>query len=388
MSKTSQKEFRDFERQWSAITAKSRADRKEGVGLLTPRLLQKHIESGEALTLDYGSKGLTVTYTPEELKDFAAAIKRSKGKHKANLAGVPLMHLEAMSSAADHLKAKDIKASTFYKINGNILYFRATASGETVNAPRHYQVRIRLDGWYDELSAIGPYLQRAKRACMGRVSIDCGCGRHQYWFRYLAGVGNFAVTPPGEKDFPKIRNPKLTGACCKHVLKTLRVLKSLSLHAILAKELERQAGAEGYAEQQGKRFLKTQELQQTKRVRGSGKASLEMIAAYKQFKSAKKAFAKKIQGKDMQKKIMDLEAENKVRSAKVRALKAQLKAQKASEAKRAEADQRKFLVQRIADSLTWAKELGIDRDKALGKLADRLSLTPESLQTIIEEEGL
>ena len=369
--------FQLFEKQWGAVRSANRTDRKDGVGLLTPKLLKQHIDSGKMLVLPYGRKGLTVSYTPADLKAFSEAIVKAKGQHKANLAGVPLMHLEAMSSEADKLRVHDIKAATLYKFNGNILYFRVTASGETASAPSHYQVRVRLDEWYDLLSDISPYPSRARRAAMGRISIDCGCGRHQYWYRYLAGVGNFAVTPPGEKDFPKIRNPKLTGACCKHVLKVLRVLKSGSIHNLIAKELERQAGAEGYMDAQGRRFLKVSELEKAKRAKGSDKDHKEAVVAFRNFRKAGKAFAKKLAGKEMKKRLNDLEMDIKVREAKERAPKATVKAERA-----------KTLVQRIKDVLDMAESFGLDRDKAISKFAEKSGVPIDTIQAIIKKEGM
>ena len=51
-----------------------------------------------------------------------------------------------------------------------------------------------------------------------------------------------------EQDFPKIRNPGLTGCCCKHVLKVLRVLKTNAIQAVLSRELERQSASVGFAD--------------------------------------------------------------------------------------------------------------------------------------------
>lgn len=384
---TKQNAFRLFERAWSAIKSANREARTKGVGLLTPKLLKQHIDSGQNLVLDYGRNGLSVSYTPAELKEFEKTIKAARGKHKAHLAGVPLLHLEAMSSPVDHQNAKGIRTATLYKTNVNLLYFQATASGETVNAPRHYQVRVRLEEWGDMMSDTGPYLQRAKRACVGRLSFDCGCGRHQFWYRYLAGVGNYAITPPGERDFPKIRNPKLTGCCCKHVLKVLRVLKSGSIHLILAKELERQAGAKGFLGQ-GRRFLKADDLQKAKLARGSAKPDAVMLAAYRDFQKAKLAFSKKIGGDEMRRHLMLLEQDLRVRKARERALKAAIRTEKSQAARQLEADQHKALVQRIKDVLVMAKTFGLDRDKALDKFTQASGLDPEVVQNIIQREGL
>jgi len=385
---TTQKEFKDFERQYAAIRAVNRDDRRKASGLLTPRLIMQHIDAGQTLVLDYGRKGLTVSYTPNELLQFVEAQRKAKGHHKANVAGVALMQLENSSSPADRANAADIRASTLYKVSNNLLYFRVTASGETARAPSHYQVRIRLEDWHDMLTETGPYITRAKRACVGRLSIDCGCGRHQYWYRYLATIGGFAVGPPLEKDFPKIRNPKLTGCCCKHILKTLKVLKGGGIHLLLAKELERQDSVKVAMVPPGRRFLKVDELETAKRLRGSEKADPDVLAAYQNFHKARDAFAKKIAGKDMQKKLNEMTQGMKAKAAENRALKAALNAEKARAAKQAAADQRMTLVQRIKDALQMADTFGLDRDKALKVFAEKTGVAPKDLADIIKKERL
>ena len=64
-----------------------------------------------------------------------------------------------------------------------------------------------------------------------KLSFDCDCERHRYFFRYVATIGGFAA---GRKEtgYPKIRNPKLMGVACKHVLRVMSELESSN--AVLA----------------------------------------------------------------------------------------------------------------------------------------------------------
>lgn len=52
------------------------------------------------------------------------------------------------------------------------------------------------------------------------LAFDCDCGRHQYWFRFIATIGGFNAGRP-ENGFPKIRNPQVHGVACKHVLRAM-----------------------------------------------------------------------------------------------------------------------------------------------------------------------
>lgn len=62
-----------------------------------------------------------------------------------------------------------------------------------------------------------------KLVTAGRLLFDCDCGRHTFWYRYIATIGKFNTGRP-ETGFPKIRNPKLMGVACKHVLRTMHVI--------------------------------------------------------------------------------------------------------------------------------------------------------------------
>ena len=213
--------------------------RADAVGLLTPALLRKHIKSGTDLVLAYGKKGATVSYTVDDLKRFVEARERADKAFRPEPRGVPLAQLENASREADRQRSQEVKSALLYKVSGNMLFFQVQG-----NINPHYLVRVRLEDWERHLH--NPYLNpliAAKEAATGRISFDCACGRHQYWYRYLTQIGGFAINPPKEQDFPKIRNPGLTGCCCKHVLKVLRVLKTNAIQTVLSRELERQSGS-------------------------------------------------------------------------------------------------------------------------------------------------
>jgi len=59
------------------------------------------------------------------------------------------------------------------------------------------------------------------------IRFQCGCGRHTYWYRYLATKGGWSLGV-NENRFPSIRNPNLKGIACKHVIKVLTVLHGAS----------------------------------------------------------------------------------------------------------------------------------------------------------------
>lgn len=258
--RTLQDQLKAFERQAVAERTEARELRRDGVGLLTPALLKENIRNGTDLVLAYGKKGAERTFSLADLKRFVEATARAQETFKSTKRGVLLAQLEKSSLPVDIERSKTVRNATLYKVLGNLLFFQVSG-----NSQPQYQVRIRLEDWDKAVHATDKSpLALARAAALGRLSIDCSCGRHQYWYRYLAGIGGFDVNPPKEQDYPKIRNRNLTGCCCKHVLKVFGTLRKSAVHAVLVRELERQSARKGFADDRVRaRFLNADELQKT-----------------------------------------------------------------------------------------------------------------------------
>lgn len=399
----SQAEFKKFERVFNAIRAANREERKEGVGLMTPALIKKHIASGKPLVLRYGKSGKfpDLQYTAEDLKKFQDAIEKSKVVNRAGLKGVPLKMLENASSKADYDRMRGldglpaIRSATAYKISGNTIFFRVSGSGATKGGKQFYQVRVRLEQWDDLLTGKGSWMSLARAAAVGRISFDCQCGRHQYWFRYLAHISNCAVEPPKEQDFPKIKNPGLDqGFCCKHTLKAFQQLKSGLVHRFLATEMEKQASSIGYAGSKA-RILNAQELALMDRARGSDKDHAAAVRALKDFNAARKAFAKKLKEpsvKEKREQMKVLRAENLANKKRAEAAERQLKQakQEANDQKMRNAQlERDALVGKIGmfvmrSMLTGGK----DRSQAISEYAEQNNMSVKDVDDIAKESGV
>lgn len=76
------------------------------------------------------------------------------------------------------------------------------------------------------------------RLADGKLKFECDCERHTYWYRYMATIGGYNVGRP-EPGFPKIRNPKLYGVACKHVLRVMHFIRSSPSQQYLLKEVEK-----------------------------------------------------------------------------------------------------------------------------------------------------
>lgn len=200
-----------------------------------------------------GEKAKGARFTKNDLVKFDKNRQRHKEKYDSKTAGITYAFLVNNSRKIDIDRANNrvddgtgITKATLFAIKGNVALIRVKAS----NASKHeeHQIKVRFEQW-DELIQSPPdgdYIKAAQLSCAGRISFDCDCGRHQYWYRYLATMGNYAIAPPKEFAFPKIKNPELQGVACKHVLKSSTMLQSLAWHRILAKQMEVQAKRVGY----------------------------------------------------------------------------------------------------------------------------------------------
>ena len=377
--KQKQKDFKIFEKAFNQVKRANREERVDAVGILTPGLIDKHLQSGQDLVLAYGRKGATVTYTLADLKSFSIKLEKSKKRNQKKINGIPLLQLEKASWRKDKVRMQaQIKNAMLYRIFRDVLHFQVTASGESKE--RYHQVRVRLEEWTDNITDPGSWRIKARNAAVGRLSFDCSCGRHQYWFRYLATIGNFALTPK-EHGFPKIRNPRLRGCCCKHVLKVLQQLKSPSVHNLLAKEMEHQAESSGYLDQKSSKFLNAKELTRARRAKGSGKDTAAVKRAYEDFKKAESSFSRKMKEKSVKEQLKTYKAENSARKQENNALKKRLKDQK----EQAKADQLLF---GLRTALDMGEDMGMKREQVIERFAAKNGMKPIEVDAIMKEADL
>jgi hypothetical protein len=319
-----QSEFGRFASMFSKIWKRKANKRKDAVGILPPDMLAKREKltrhGKQNLVLQYGRKGGTVEYTLDELNKMAVALEQKQGQFKEAERGVEVGALLRASrvpvdidgirrGATDISKAKGIRNATLFQLRNHVLFFRVTSSGQN---PRHthYEVRIRLEDWQREMvRRTGAYIVPAQKACRGRVSFDCACGRHQYWFRYLATIGGFALDPL-EHGFPKIRNPRLLGCACKHVIKAVAVMQTPFVHAQVAKAMAAEAKDKGWfgklAERVGLdkgKALSETDLEGAEKA-GDAQVDQKLWEEFNQFSKNKKVFARQQRDEEMKRQTL------------------------------------------------------------------------------------
>ena len=343
-----------------ALLAQQRRDinlrRQSAKRTLSPAQIREGIRSGQIspeMETAIGKKADGSSFTVDDLKAFQKA--RTDTAKRFGKKGITIDQLIAASRPDDVKRANGTfipkkengwrgnlarGAARLYQVRGDTLFFSVRASEESKK--QLHQVKIRLQGWNDQLTNERANEKTAvKNALDGQIMIDCDCERHQFWYRYLAGVGGYALTPPAEKDFPKVRNPDLTGACCKHVVAAFQVVRTPTYQAVIASQMKRQRQHVGFGDDKKTRELTKEDQDAIKKAKPQLTDHDKAKYRTKQLETAEKALKKSIKANGNQESIKKKLKELKVRNAKAAA---ELKKQE-SKAKRLEQDRAKIEAQ-------------------------------------------
>lgn len=365
-----------FQQIFRLIEQEQRKNRRSAKRTLTPSALRAKSDLAKL-----GEKSKGVPFTREDLLAFEKTRKKHKAAFNSSTAGITYDQLVAGSRDIDIKRANNkvddnsgITTANLSGINGNIILVRVKASGKSVH--QDHMVKVRLEQ-FDDLIQEPPgdnFITAAKVACAGRLSFNCDCGRHQYWYRYLATMGNYAVSPPKEFAFPKVRNPEMKGVACKHVLKTVAMMQSATWHPIIATQMKKAAKRVGYGDDRKfNHVLTDKELKQSRKNRSTKVNQAKAKAAFEKYSRNIKAFDKqlKTQSKEI-KKIR--EQANRLRKQSETIKK---KDQQLSQAK----DLLKMSFVMFADQYTMA---GKSRDDAINTFAKKVGMTPSKLKGILK----
>lgn len=261
--------YREFAAQAREDAREAAELRKKARGILKNQAIQRALNKRQGIVLAYGMS--EVEFRLGDLEQFIQAIEKAENKFNNRVQGIPYSALLRASRAIDKQRAKKVRNATLFQRRGNIFFFQVTG-----NSRPFYQVQIRLEEWGNAILAREPVLASVRKMLAGRISFECPCGRHQYWYRYMASIGNYGLKPV-ETGFPKIRNKTLGGCCCKHVLKVLHELTTTRVQFILSKELERERDKKGFSNRPGTRMLSNEDLRlaQAKRMSRDAKKAFE-----------------------------------------------------------------------------------------------------------------
>lgn len=165
--------------------------------------------------------------TFDDILAFKAAVKdiqRMHGQHgKQASGGILVKKVIDLATPQDRERANKQIHTAFPVVDrgGGVVQFQTNA-GPNSDVSRH-TVMVQFLSYDTALSGGDSAANAAKLLARGKVKYDCDCNRHTFWFRYIASIGNFNYGR-AEDGFPRIRNPKLYGVACKHVIKVMGML--------------------------------------------------------------------------------------------------------------------------------------------------------------------
>jgi hypothetical protein len=205
------------------------ARRQAAQTILRPNEVSGEYDAGRLLLTTLG--GTVRSITLEDMRAFQANVQQLKKKFKG---GITAQSVIDLALDADKTRAnKQINMAVPASIMGGKVHF-LTNAGPDSNVSRHHVHVEFLD--FDAAVGASPNDPKklGKLVAGGRLRFDCDCGRHTFWYRYIATIGRYNTGRP-ETGYPKIKNPNLKGVACKHVLRTMHViLKDSSVQLKLA----------------------------------------------------------------------------------------------------------------------------------------------------------
>lgn len=206
--------------------------------ILSPDDVKGDYDTNRALLTTLG--GVSRRITPQDLIVFKRNIetlqRTIKEKYKGGLTPQQIIDL---SLEVDRQRAnKEIHYSNIYQVKlGTGLYHLITNASGKYNATRHH-VHVQFSMWGGCVNSPKDAVKMAQVLVKSHVKFDCDCGRHKFWYRYLATIGNYYVGRP-ETGYPDERNANLQGVACKHVLRTMNYLMQPSTVLILARHIQK-----------------------------------------------------------------------------------------------------------------------------------------------------
>jgi hypothetical protein len=171
--------------------------------------------------------------------------------------------------------------------NGKVRFI--TNAGPDSDVSRHHVIVEFMNYGAEASSGLTEPRKAAMRLRKGPLKFECDCGRHRYWFRYIATIGGYNAGRP-ETGYPKIRNPKLFGVACKHVLRVMSDIESGGATLAFLTRLmdkakasddaraavrQRQEEAEKIAQNQSRRSAEIKTSEQKRAEREAAKARKE-----------------------------------------------------------------------------------------------------------------
>lgn len=159
--------------------------------------------------------------TSADLAAFAKSVKNLGDKARQ---GITASEALGLSRSADVQRAREqIRYSMIARMQAGKLHL-VTDAGPQSKVTRHH-VNVEAVQYASALAQPGTPLAAATWLVkQSALKFECDCEHYRYFLRFVATAGGWVAGRP-EHGFPKLKNPGLDGACCKHAVRVMTDLQ-------------------------------------------------------------------------------------------------------------------------------------------------------------------
>ncbi len=262
------------------------ARRQAAATILNPNEVSGEYDAGRLLKTALHGQIRNITH--DDIRAFQHNVRNLKNKFKG---GITAQGVIDLALPDDRERAnRQIRMAVPATIQGSKVHF-ITNAGPDSNVARHH-VHVNFQ---DFEAAVGASPNDPKKigkmVANGRLQFDCDCGRHTFWYRYIATIGKYNFGR-AETGFPKIRNPHLKGVACKHALRVMHViLKDGAVQLKLAQSVlkARQVLDKNQLKAEKTKVAELRQLAETQQAKRTSSTNLRTSAGKKQQAAMRKA---------------------------------------------------------------------------------------------------
>lgn len=199
----------------NAQRARELDSRRQAKTILQPSEVSGGLSPARMLTTTLG--GQVRPITAQDLAAFRASVANLGNRARQGLTAREALGL---SRPADIDRAKaQIRYSLPSRLQAGKVHF-VTNSGPQSKVTRHH-VNVEFTQYAAALARPGTPAQSAQWLCKeSALRFECDCEHFRYFLRFVATAGGW-VAGRAEHGMPKLTNPTLDGACCKHLARVL-----------------------------------------------------------------------------------------------------------------------------------------------------------------------
>ena len=179
--------------------------------------------------------------TQADLRAIEANIKTLKDQYQG---GITAKNIINLSLPIDVERCnKEILSLVPLSLKNGVVEFLTGASGKYKERSHRVNVEFLKYNSFN-LSPDAPTIANVKRdISLGKLRFEFDCGRHTYWYRYMATLGGYGYGYK-EEGFPKERNPNMVGLACKHVLRVMQHIQTPLFQAYLLTNLKKERSSQ------------------------------------------------------------------------------------------------------------------------------------------------